>query len=249
MSIDLTAIQDFIKDGTDVNELSEALNNAFSTQARTEIDAVVKKKNAILGEKKALQQQMEELKKKVASIDENEYNTLKEAEERRKLSKDNNSSEFVDLQLEYNKIKAEREASQLKLEEQSNLFNELKAKYDKKEVNSTLSDGFSKLGVSEKFRDVLIKAYAGSAGVTQDDLGNSIVYMNSNEGEKVPASNWLENWSKSTEAQNFIKAQNNSGGNAPGSGSGAGKSIKDMSLDEATAYAKQHGVDAFKSLS
>jgi len=228
----------------DSEDVAEKLAEAFNA----EISGLKANKDAILAEKKELSTKVDDLSKKLDKIDFSEYNTLKEKAEKAELMGNGSPEDIADLQLSIKRVETERDAIKAELEAAQSTNNNIKSKLVNGHIVTALTDGFLRAGVSNETLDILKSAYSGRAEAQLKDDGSVDVLMKTPEGGLLPVKDWVDGWAKTPEAKNFIKASVTQGGGAIGSGIAGGKSKKDMTADEATAFAKQHGIAAYKAL-
>jgi archaellum component FlaC len=223
MSLDLSMFMD--ENGNIPSEKVETLKGAVEKYN----EGLVKNKESLLEEKKALQKRM----KIYEGIDPEKVKELQEEYDRL-------STEVAAKQNDAETIKESlTKKYESQLEEYKNNYSEIQKKYQDKIVNETLTSQLEAAGVDNP----VYKKAALAMIKPNTKFENETVLV----GDKT-AEDFIKEWTESDEAKAFITARNNTGGGIKSNANGGvmQKISVNASIKEKTAYIAEHGREAFE---
>lgn len=221
MSIDLSMFMD--ENGNISSDKVELVKGAIEKH----VSGLNDSKNAILTEKKKLQERM----KLYEDIDPEEYKKIKSEYEQL-------STKIAEGENDATKIKnALTSKYEKELEEYKKQVNEYKTKYQQKIIDETLTAELEKVGVTNPAYKKSVKALLKN----EIDIKDDTVLL----GEKT-VDQYIKEWSETEEAKAFITAKENAGGGFKTPGSSSNEDVSKMTVAEKAAFIEKYGAEAYR---
>jgi hypothetical protein len=229
-------IAEFLRDDVEVNSLKAQ----FETYKNDQISGVIKNKEKILDEKKALQAELDELKQKTADYEKHDISVDKFMEmeiELESLKQNVTNPEELKAKetmlMDRGKTLKEKELSPViekltsDLEGTSKQLEEYKVKYQKYMAQNQITKVLSDLHV--QYDDMWFDGFMSRAKVEYDESNDSMdinLYLQ-DQNTTVPLEDWKKVWPTTEHGKRMIKAPTNYGGGAGGAGNAPGKNMKE----------------------
>lgn len=252
-------------------QLKEMLENeevqaylAENFTAKTDLDAVTKKKEELLSEKKKLQAKNKALEEKyrvqseffdqigqrgfdptevlaqtIAALDNptpvDEGSSKRELEGRLQVQKQTYEAKLASQAQEYERRIAEEQ------EKVSHLTNG----WNREIVENTLNAEMDRIAVAPKHKSILKAAFRNKAQVTTDEDGVRNVLITNDDGIEISAPEFFNNFRETDSGKEYIIASPSTGGGAPG---GKGRqAVIDFNAERVKALQQRNSRGAVKA--
>lgn len=226
----------FLREDANVDLLRAEFEKAVSTLAMEQVPGVIKNKEEILNEKKALQAELSELKEKFSPFEENEvtfetYNQIKSEYDALKAT---GGEGTLDKEREaeiYNRGKKSQEEALTpmikKLQEENQKYQEslknVNSKYVDFRARNEILKSLEEMGI--EYNDFWLEGLLRKSEINYNDQEDKVEISVAYDGGMIPLSDWKNVYPESEAGKKMRRAPINTGGGAHGGRGGKGGAL------------------------